>query len=517
MTHRRGLLAAALAGGVVFHALATVSPASAASPSCQPGSGPNLAGQTLTEAQVDSTDLKCATLTGAHLDNLNLDQQDFGGADLTGASLNGAKLVQASFANATLSSASLSGADLTQADLGGATMKATQASGAKFGQATMKGAVLTGLKASGADFSQVDLTGLSVSGADLSKADLTQANLTDADLSGANLTDATVTQTTFTRTNLTGANLSGVDLGSAIDTSGAKLTGATGTGGSSGNSVADASQALLAPPPGPLPVDAFAAIMTWLLALSALGRRLRAGATGRVGAWLVVLAATALAVAEIVGVATGPGWQANLTGILFFIIAAIPSFLIFGLISAAIRRTKGGWSAVFLSVLGLAGYFTLLASSLALIADGLYPSQNLDDCTAASCAGGIVRGPVSLGIAIVLIILVLALGGRRRPAIPNVPQAAGQQSAQQYQAQLQASAAPQLQAGPWTQAGAPVQVQPAAQVRPSQAPTQAPVTTQAPVPTGTLPPGQPAQGTVILNGKPVSTNAPQKPPRWGGR
>ncbi len=141
----------------------------AASAGCQPGSGPNLAGQHLSDSQLSGFQpghLRCANLTGADLAGLSLVQ-----VDLTGATLRNADLQHCDLGQATLTGADLTGANLTDADLT---------------QAEAQHAKLIGANLTGASFIQADLTG-----ADLSKADLSGTSFDQATLTGTNFAHAT--------------------------------------------------------------------------------------------------------------------------------------------------------------------------------------------------------------------------------------------------------------------------------------------------------------------------------------
>ncbi len=166
--HRRTRFTAVLAaaGLTAITTIAWATMATAADTSCQPGSGPNLAGRHFTNgtfAGFQSGQLRCANLTGADLAGLSLIQIDFTGAILRNANLEHADLTQA-----TLNTADLSGANLTDANL-------TQV-----------------------EAHQTKFVGANLSGADLTQADLTGANLSKTKLSGASFNEATLDQTTFT-------------------------------------------------------------------------------------------------------------------------------------------------------------------------------------------------------------------------------------------------------------------------------------------------------------------------------
>jgi Pentapeptide repeats (8 copies) len=157
-------MAASVGSAVVMMGL--TAGAAAVADSCQPGSGPNLAGKQLTNSTLsryDPSGLRCSNLTGADLSGLSLVQFDFTGANLSKANLQHADLSQA-----MLIDADLSGANLTDA-----TMIQVTANDAK-------------------------LVGANLSGVDLTQADLTDADLSKANLSGASFTQATLDHTTFT-------------------------------------------------------------------------------------------------------------------------------------------------------------------------------------------------------------------------------------------------------------------------------------------------------------------------------
>ncbi len=169
---RRARLAMGVAFGTMTAAAAIAGAAAAvatvADGGCQPGSGPQLAGQHLTSAQVSGFapgHLRCANLTGADLSGLDLTQVDF-----TGATMRNANLQHATLDQATLDSADLSGANLTDASMV---------------QVEAKGAKLIGANLSGVDLTQADLTGADLSKANVSGASFVQATLDDTTFTGA--------------------------------------------------------------------------------------------------------------------------------------------------------------------------------------------------------------------------------------------------------------------------------------------------------------------------------------------
>jgi uncharacterized protein YjbI with pentapeptide repeats len=162
--------ALATVGGMVAAVFLTASTATAmgaATASCTPGSGPDLAGRHLTGSDLssDSSGLRCANLTGADLSGLSLVQVDF-----TGAVMRDANLQHADFSQATLDQADLSGANLSNAQMI---------------QVSARHAKLVGAKLAHADFTQADLTGADLSKANLSGATFTQATLDQANFAGA--------------------------------------------------------------------------------------------------------------------------------------------------------------------------------------------------------------------------------------------------------------------------------------------------------------------------------------------
>ena len=146
-----------------------------AAPSCQPGSGTNLAGRHLDAAALDQVkSLQCADLSGA----------DLSGVDLTQKDLSGVKAEKASFRNARLIQADLPGADLKGADF----------SGADLTQATLTGADLTGANLAGATIDQVEAGNVNLTDANLTNVHATQAGLTGATLDGAKVDGGDFTQ-----------------------------------------------------------------------------------------------------------------------------------------------------------------------------------------------------------------------------------------------------------------------------------------------------------------------------------
>jgi hypothetical protein len=142
--------------------------AQTADTSCQPGSGPHLAGKSLTSSEVSS-------YTPGHLRC----------ADLSGADLNGLSLIQVDLTGAILRNANLQHTDLTQATLDGTDLSHANLSNAKLDQASAHNANFTGANLTGASMVQTDLTGASLNGASLGGVSFTEATLTGTTFTGA--------------------------------------------------------------------------------------------------------------------------------------------------------------------------------------------------------------------------------------------------------------------------------------------------------------------------------------------
>lgn len=165
----RGWLVTSIAVSALFGPMVvTASAAGGLGLVCQPGSGPQLAGHRLTQADIaryEPDSLRCADLAGANLSGLSLIQIDLTGADLRNADL----------AHADLTQATLDGADLSDANLSDATLLQTSARAAKF-----DGANLSNVNLTQADLTGADLSGAKLGGSDFSEADIGQANFKGA-------------------------------------------------------------------------------------------------------------------------------------------------------------------------------------------------------------------------------------------------------------------------------------------------------------------------------------------------
>ena len=166
---------------------------------------------------------------------------------LTNADLAGASLTTADLVLSNLTGADLAGADLSSANLTSAVLTGTNLSGADMASATLKlvlsggvtgtapslpanWSVLAGyLIGPGTSLLNADLSGANLSGVDLTDSLLEDANLTGANLSGANLSEVNANRANLTDANLSAANLTGSLMG-ATNVSGADMGTATLTG-----------------------------------------------------------------------------------------------------------------------------------------------------------------------------------------------------------------------------------------------------------------------------------------------
>jgi uncharacterized protein YjbI with pentapeptide repeats len=165
--------------------------------------GPNLSRAYLWEAD----------LSGANLANVDEMQGIFlEEANLSGADLHSTFLPGASLSGANLSGANLSGAFLRRANLTNANLQAANLSGAHLRVAYIDEAHLGGANLTGADLTEAHLTKANLSGAFLRRANLTEAHLTKANLSGADLHSTFLPGANFSGANLSGANLYGAKL-----------------------------------------------------------------------------------------------------------------------------------------------------------------------------------------------------------------------------------------------------------------------------------------------------------------
>lgn len=363
-----------IAGSVILGLGLSLSGAAVAqaATACAPDSGANFAGMTPTIAQLSKASLRCADFRGANLSKLSFEQ-----ADLSGSDFRHATIVNSDFTQATLTGATFADATLTDTS---------------FEQASMGGVTLTGIHAAGADFEQVTLNGVSLAGAGLQDAELSQASLKGANLSNADLGGASLDETDLTGANLAEANLSGAD-----------LSGATTTNTDVSNIT------------GLPPLDLFAAIIALVVGLLVLRPRLARRGPGRVGAWLVVLILAALTVIQAMA---ARGWQPT-SDALFVLPLLTPVIFIAIFVARGIRRPRDGWAAAVLALIGLVGFYLVTASGLAFVGDnlfGLFPFS--DTCSSVACGYGIARGPLGIGIGVVLILVCSVLSRAKSLAKP---------------------------------------------------------------------------------------------------
>lgn len=218
---RFGRLMAALAVGVLPILIVATAAGTAAAAGCRPGSGPRLAGQRITAAEVaryrGTSDLQCADLARANLSGLSLVQLDLTRANLRHANLNHTDLGQA-----TLTGTAMQGANLRSADLIQATMNRVNLVGADLRKAKLTQAELKGANLSKADLRYATLDEATLTHADLASADLTKASLIDVEAQGANFRWANLTDADLNGATLTGAHFKNAKL------RGASFSGATG-------------------------------------------------------------------------------------------------------------------------------------------------------------------------------------------------------------------------------------------------------------------------------------------------
>lgn len=219
---RSGRLMAALAAAalpILIMATADAAAATAAAAGCRPGSGPHLAGQRITAAEVaryqGTSGLECADLARANLSGLSLIQFDLARANLRHANLSHANLTQATLTGAAMQGANLRSADLTQATMKRANLSGADLRYAKLGQADLNGA----------DLASATLVRASLTEVEAQRANFRRANLTDADLTGATLTGAH-----FKGAKLHGTSLAGATGAPSVSTPGVSLPAVPGAG-----------------------------------------------------------------------------------------------------------------------------------------------------------------------------------------------------------------------------------------------------------------------------------------------
>jgi uncharacterized protein YjbI with pentapeptide repeats len=135
----------------------------------------DLAGITLTGADLKRINLEMANLAGAEFSRINfaaanLKRTNFAGAKLTNVNFAGADLKASNFAGAKLTNVNFAGADLSWIELSGVNLTGCLFSWAKLTGAILQRANLAGADFTGADFAAADLAGARITGADLTGA-----------------------------------------------------------------------------------------------------------------------------------------------------------------------------------------------------------------------------------------------------------------------------------------------------------------------------------------------------------
>ncbi len=136
----------------------------------------------LSEANLNSFNLKGVNFSGANLIRIKL-----GEADLSGANLNRVNLAGSYAIKVDLSSADLGAAYLCDANMPGANLSYTNLSDANLSGSNLMNARLSQADLSRANLIGAVLSGSNLSGSDLKGADLSRASLVEADLSGAQI------------------------------------------------------------------------------------------------------------------------------------------------------------------------------------------------------------------------------------------------------------------------------------------------------------------------------------------
>jgi uncharacterized protein YjbI with pentapeptide repeats len=151
----------------------------------------------LSEADLNSEDLKLANLSG-----VNLRRADLNAAKLSLANLSGADLGEATLYVANLSGADLRGADFNAANLILAILTEADLNGASLNYANLSGAILRDANLIGASLQSSNLIGTYLSGADFNGANVGGTVFANSDLSTAKGLDSV---------NHTGPSTIGVD------------------------------------------------------------------------------------------------------------------------------------------------------------------------------------------------------------------------------------------------------------------------------------------------------------------
>jgi len=164
--------------------------------------GAELDTKDLKGASLNSAMLKCINLKNSNLEMSDLSHTNFSEAKLTGANLRGANLRGADMSGADMSGACLENANLKGADLSSSDLRNCNLTGASLKCATLSKAVLSNSRLKYANFS-----GATLDGVDFNGADLTGAIFHGALLKNMNLNGVTILGTDFKNATLINVNL----------------------------------------------------------------------------------------------------------------------------------------------------------------------------------------------------------------------------------------------------------------------------------------------------------------------
>ena len=139
--------------------------------------------------------------------------EDLSDLDLNGINLGEADLTNAELYDTDLSNANLKMALLTEADFSGATLAGAELYKADLSKAYLNEVDLSETYLAAANLSGADLRGAKLHQADLTEANLSSANLNEADMTGVNLAHANIHNASFSYTTLASANLIGLKYG----------------------------------------------------------------------------------------------------------------------------------------------------------------------------------------------------------------------------------------------------------------------------------------------------------------
>jgi len=181
----------------------------------------DLRGASLSGAHLEGADLSDARLEGAHLGNAHLERANLGNTHLEGADLSDARLEGAHLGNAHLGGANLwfahpEQAHLRHAHLEGTDVRHAHLEGADFFRAHLDEADLRSANLRGAGLVRARLAGANLLRADLEGADLRYAHFEGADLRLVDLERADVFKANLEGANLLRAKLTGAELRYAV-------------------------------------------------------------------------------------------------------------------------------------------------------------------------------------------------------------------------------------------------------------------------------------------------------------